>query len=474
MSKRDRKKHIRTFDEAFALGQSILQDLKQTKQTESLPWEMSVPALRNTLHYLMDYLNHPCYMLCHSIQGKKRLVKLETGKTSAMVREALKTVKTMNAESEKKRQEILKDMDKKAYRIMQCIVKPYSHGFSAEYEEWVKHWPLPPGVYILNLTDANLLRKDGREPFPNAFVGHSHPHVPNHISLQPILPIMSMSGHVDYWDIPIPTYDDLFYVFPLSPSNAEYNQLRHQESSFVTDWTMKQNKVPIFRGSTTGCGVTPETNQRMRLVAFADGKPGKQISLDVGFTQGMRGKVKLDPVHGLAVTRTPDKLVAKKPMLEQSLHKYILHVDGNVLAYRLLYSMLTGSLLLRVKSPYQSFVDVTQALQPGVHYLEIAEDLSNLEKTIQWCHANDAKAAKIAQNGRMAAQEIMTPAFMKLYFYLTHPWSTNKKNNRHIVTKSRKVGGVYRIKRQGQEQGKRQSYSFMRMTRSTRKRRLSS
>ena len=51
-----------------------------------------------------------------------------------------------------------------------------------------------------------------------------------------------------------------------------------------------------------------------------------------------------------------DKIKCKNqkgmPMEEQSKYKYIIHIDGNVNAYRLLNSMLTGSLILRVKSEY--------------------------------------------------------------------------------------------------------------------------
>ena len=466
--------HLKTLEEAFSVGENVLKSTKSNKlpiglapwhiQQGGLPWEMSIPALENTLNYVMNHLHHPCYMLCISPTPtgikRKQLFKLETGKTAPVVLDAIANAKTRNTASKVRRDEIVKDIQtgRNAYRIMQCIVKPFTQDFSSEFEEWTKTWPLPPGVYLLNLTDAILLRKDSREPFPNAYAGTgSIPKVG--IKLSPMLPILSLSAHEDYYDIPIPNYDDLFYTLPLSDSNKshkDYAVLHDAVAQFKTRWSDKVIDKAVFRGSSTGCGVTEETNARLRLMSM---KHDKVDWLDVGFTAG-KSHDKFDPVHGFALSRRipKDELVARLPMAKQSEYKYLIHIDGNVLAYRLLFSLLTGSLLLRVKSPYQSFVDTTGLLKPGVHYLPIESDLSNLQETVEWCRKHDKESALMAKRGRELAEEILTPRFLNIYYRNIFQFYIKNSSK-----KSRK-GGSRRKKKP----------FHIRMTRSTRKRRLSS
>lgn len=418
---------VSTYKEAFEIGSKALKITQSKAYTElpsqkppwhiytegPIPWEMSVNALSNTLNYVMNHLHHPCYLYVVDGSKKRRLYKLETQQTAPIVQSALESIQTNGAEAEKAKSRILEDIrsKKKAYRIMQCIVKPFSNNFSTEYESWCQKWPLPPGLYILNLTDAILLRKDFHEPFPNAFVGNKHPELPAELRQSPFLPILSLSGHVDYWDIPIPTYDDLEYTLPLTDGN----QTRRQDvAHFTTEWHLKTNAKPVFRGSTTGCGITAETNQRIHLVE----KYGKNKKYDVGFSNVEKGKNKLDPIQGFVMANPSAQWTTKGrlSMAEQSRHKMLIHIDGNVLAYRLLYSMLTGSLILRVKSPYQSFVDVAGLLKPGVHYIEIKPDLSNLEAEVARWMEKDEEASQVAYTGMMAAREILTDRFLQLYF----------------------------------------------------------
>jgi len=487
---------IQTFEKALYIGKQILDDIKHQIQEdpsspfwtvglpeplgiepfpkqniEKWPWEMSEVALTNTLQYVMNYLHHPCYLFCHSIFGKRTLYKLETKKTSNIVKEILQNVPSMNQSSENKKKELLNEIEtqNKNYRIMQCIVKPFTDNFSDEYKEWVSTWKLSPGVYLLNLTDAMLLRKDGRQPFPNGFIGKENPRVS--VPLSPMLPILSTSGHVDYWDIVIPNYDDLSFVFPI-PSIHDHGQLMKNSLEFHTKWSQKQD-LAIFRGSPSGCGVTAETNPRLKLMEWA--KVHNISAFDVGFTSGQKINMKLDPRYGFALSTPISKndLVSRKSMIEQSHYKYIIHIDGNVLAYRLLYSFLTGSLIWRVKSPYQSFVDVARILIPGKDYLEIAEDLSNLEETWEWCRNNSKDAARIARNGMLKVKKILHEDFIQSYIqnlfqlYVNH--QTTLQVKKKAVPRKKLVGVVG-----GKYKTKKKSNHFIRRTRSTRNKRLSS
>jgi len=100
-------------------------------------------------------------------------------------------------------------------------------------------------------------------------------------------------------------------------------------------------------------------------------------------------------------------------MRQQSEFKYIIHVDGNVNAYRLLTTMTTGSLILRVMSPYTSWTD--HMIKAKVHYIPVKEDLSDLLDVIKWCKKNDERCKEIANNGFVFARSVLNKQFIQSY-----------------------------------------------------------
>jgi len=360
------------------------------------PWEMSENALKNTLTYILRFLNHSCYMLCVE-KSKHTMYKLETGRTSPF----LETI--LYNETEKTKDYHIKDalLDRsgtlKNLRVMQCIVKPYSRTSTTtkEYVDILKDANLPDGVYILNLTDAVILRKDGKFPWEMV----STTGLPNEFLDNPFIPILSTSGQEGYWDIPIPNYDDVEIV--LSGASPQ----------FVTEWGMKTIEKAVFRGGPTGCGYTSKTNMRIKLAILGE-NPKNQSFLDAGIV-GQPGNptidsksIRFDPIYGLGYMKTGIKPVARMDMKGQSRHKYIIHIDGNVHAYRLLNTMRTGSLILRVKSDYTSWVD--HLLEDGVHYISVKPDLSDLMDKIKYCKKNDALCMEIAMRGMEIANQLLT------------------------------------------------------------------
>ena len=158
-------------------------------------------------------------------------------------------------------------------------------------------------------------------------------------------------------------------------------------------WSKKKN-IAVFRGGASGCGYTPETNMRIKISTIQSpyldaGIVGKNKTIDTI-------SVKFDPIHGLGVMNTG---IPPKPFMsikEQSRFKYIIHIDGNVNAYRLLSTMKTGSVILRVISDYTSWAD--KYLKPDIHYISIRSGLSDLEEKIEWCINNDDKCKTIAKS----------------------------------------------------------------------------
>jgi hypothetical protein len=191
------------------------------------------------------------------------------------------------------------------------------------------------------------------------------------------------SGHQEFYDIPIPNIDEIEFI-KNPPEIPQY------------EWSAKQSKA-VFRGSSTGCGTSVETNQRIKISQI------QHPYLDAGLTS-LTKQLKSDPLTG--ISQTPNlPLVPKLDMFkEQALYRIIIHIDGNVLAYRLLPSFLTGSLIFRVQSSYTHWLD--KKFKAGKHYIAIKEDLSDLtDKIIEYKDLK--KGEKIALEGKKLAMKYL-------------------------------------------------------------------
>ncbi len=404
---------ISSFEEAIKISKSYIggedDHKKQVLSSPHLPkyyvpppqvrdniWEMSMPALENTLDYIINYLNHSCYMLCVK-SGAGVLYKLEHHETANVYKPFIqKSIWQLNRNpklSSQKRDFIKKSLQNKQLRFMQCVVKQYFAGkesFADEYVDFIGGLLLPNGVYIMNLTDSVILREDGYHPFPMV-VGKLDI---GKYKKSKFIPIFSLSGQKGYRDIPIPNYDDVMYG--MGKTKIDF-------STFNTDWEKKKT-MAVFRGGPTGCGYTTETNSRLKLATI------KSKYLDVGISGKSKlintNSIRYDPKYGLGMLNTNIESTQKfMTMAEQSNNKYIIHVDGNVHAYRMLTTMATGSLILRVESEYTSWLD--HILKPNVHYIPVKKDLSDLVEKIEYCIRNDDKCRKIAQRACNIARDVM-------------------------------------------------------------------
>ncbi len=378
-------------------------------------WKMDMDALQNTISYIFR-VGLPCYMVCINESNQCIFYKLENTETPKLlkktfIKEENKVLQNKNRYVSASQKNIALNALSNPARIMQCIVKPFSDlnkkttTAAKEYENLMeqvlkefykkRRTYKVRGVYIFNLSDTMLLRKDGYEPFQNVLQRVIVPFPSS------FLPIFSTSGHVDYRDIPIPNYDDIIYV---NPDAIENNS---NLKNLTTDWEEKTIKKAVFRGGPSGCGFTNDTNMRLKLNYLAKTDPRISELVDCEIVGKGEKTIRFDPIHGFGFV-TPGYIEEgpRKSMSEQSKFKMIIHIDGNVNAYRLLTTMYTGSLIVRVKSPYVSWFD--HLIEKDVHYVEVNEDLSNLESVIKACLMDDAKSKKIAMNGMKFAKEMMT------------------------------------------------------------------
>lgn len=395
------KKHV-----IQKVDNSAWDNFSLAKQVLSKEWQFSDEAIQNTLSYLYDKLHHVCYLVCIS-DGQKHMYKIShTQSATDMYNALLENLRNnTNPELTDKQRSTIQKTLASPFRVMQCIVKPFkdteSEPETNEYLRLMDGMDLPNGVFILNLTDAVILKENREHPFPYV-VGKADL---GKYAFKEHIPILSISGAKGYSDIVIPNYDDVFIALGKDIGS----------SKFTTNWSDKKIEKAVFRGGPTGCGYTPETNQRLHLATM--NYPtllDAQITVKEGSTTIDSNTVKVDPKYGVGMLSTGIKPGSFLTMADQSKFKYIVHVDGNVNAYRLLTSMMTGSLILRVESEYTSWVD--HLIKPNVHYISVKADLTNLIKKIKFCKANDDKCKEIAKNGMEFAKKALEPNFVKTAF----------------------------------------------------------
>ena len=177
---------------------------------------------------------------------------------------------------------------------MQCVLKPFGKSEDTLFPRFIESIDVPTGLFVFSLTDSQLLRKDFQTPWFETSTNYK----------PPFLPMFAYSGHRDFYDIPIPTRDDI--VFAEKP--LEIKQV---------DWETKK-PIAVFRGGITGCGSTEKTNQRIHLATL------KSPLLDVGLIETSSKNLRFDKVKGLTEVKTSLPKVSKLPMFtEQILYKRV-------------------------------------------------------------------------------------------------------------------------------------------------------
>jgi hypothetical protein len=395
-------KYIYDFNTAYDIALPFVNNAIDIAQWNSDKWFMTPSALNNTLNYIFNVINHHCYMLCvnnttHFIDFYKLRPKdISDSARSAVNRKLLKM--DNNPFMTNKQKDFIRDFVDQPLRIMQCVIKHVQYNNNNdlnnrnEYLDIFSKITIPDGVYIFSLTDAVILRDDLCYPFPMVFGKRLK--IPNLVDQ--FIPIISLSGMHGYRDVSIPNYDDINFILG--------GDLLPNFNDWSFSWDEKTISRAVFRGGATGCGLTSHSNQRIHLAEMGSKKKYDSF-LDAGIVSSGVSidtrSVKFDPLYGIGVMNTHIKPVSFMSMAQQSKHKYIIHLDGNVNAYRFLTSLLTGSLIIRVKSKYTAWFE--SFVKPGVHFIEVSSDLSDLISAIKWCQSHDPECRKIAEAGRAFA-----------------------------------------------------------------------
>jgi len=257
--------------------------------------------------------------------------------------------------------------------------------------------------FFFNPRDFPILKKDYLEPYEQIYPDKTLEEKYIHKTYTPIL---SQCGNTGYHDLMAPTEDDMLRIttniYPDSCKNP-YSK----DVNFELDFS-KKKPICVFRGSATGCGITSDTNMRLKAAELSQTwmDEGKNI-LDAKLT-GWNRKPKiydgqLDEIDTQSFNfKIPKRQMNKPPpnfmpLEEQSQHKYILNIDGHVKAFRLGNELRMGSVILLVDSPYTLWFQ--DKLKEDEHYVRVNKDLSNLEEKINWCIDHEEECDQIAKNG---------------------------------------------------------------------------
>ena len=258
---------------------------------------------------------------------------------------------------------------------------------------------VPDIEFFMNRRDFPLLTRDGTEPYDN--IWGDVPLVSYNIPKY--LPILSMCKTDRYADILVPTHEDWARVQSLNKvwfprSCRDYNDV------FDISWSDKKN-IAVFRGASTGCGVTIETNPRLKLayISAQYRKNNKNDPLiDAGITKWnlrprkLKDSQYLQSIDTQALKKEGVTLVNYLTMQQQSSYRYIINLDGHVSAFRLSMELGMGSVVLLVESEWKLWY--SNLLIPYKHYVPIKSDLSDLIQQIKWCRDNDARCQEIVSN----------------------------------------------------------------------------
>jgi len=268
-----------------------------------------------------------------------------------------------------------------------------------------KERDVPDVEFFINKRDFPILRSDGMEAYECLF-GENHPLVSHRYPKY--CPILGMATTDRHADIPIPTWDDWARVsYPTKLFGKDFCEY---PDPFVGDYHSKRDTA-VFRGASTGLGVVPETNPRLKYalkslegVVDEDGVP----FLDCGITKWNCRPRRCSSSHFYDCIS--QELMEKIPVAdflsyrEQATYKFILHLPGHSEAYRLSMELAMGSVVLLYPCKYKLWY--SHLLKPYVHYVPLKED--DVFEKIRWCKSHAIECEEIARNARAFYETVLS------------------------------------------------------------------
>ncbi|AOC55249.1 putative lipopolysaccharide-modifying enzyme protein [Lymphocystis disease virus 3] len=287
---------------------------------------------------------------------------------------------------------------------------------------------VPDIDFFLNQRDFPLIKEDDTEPYQHIFSTSKQPLLSHNYSSY--CPILSMVTADRYTDVPIPTYD--CWIRAWSADNNKTENLAYLEPIKPSkNWDSKLAKA-VFRGSSTGAGVTVETNQRLKVCL----KLAKERSdlIDAGITKWNLRPRKHKSSKYLELIDVDEYPQADfiSPQEQADRYKYVLCLEGHVAAFRISREMTYGCTLLLTETPYKMWF--VPHLKPWVHYVPVAYDCSNLIERIEWCKTHDLECKNMAEAAvEFVARELTVDKTLDYLKYVLTELSVDYDYPKNIV-----------------------------------------
>ena len=294
--------------------------------------------------------------------------------------------------------------------------------------ETCSHRKVNDCIFFITRKDFPHLRKDWKEAFTSLY-GMDTP-LDSTYENKPFIPIVSQSTTVNHADLTMPTGDDWKMICREKFfASTKYNYTKNTaEAVFQNSSTSRENlppwnkRKPVFmwRGQGTGCGIDATTNPRMRLNELSDTIAGLDARI-MRYTERIRARYEEGVIH-VDYKPTVDMKKYELPMKQQMENKFILNVEGNSAAYRFGSLLGLGFCVVNVQSKYTLWFEPMMNAYPidhveieKAHCILVQHDLSDLEKTIQWCLAHDDICERIKNNGMDFYEKHFTKDFVYDY-----------------------------------------------------------
>jgi hypothetical protein len=141
----------------------------------------------------------------------------------------------------------------------------------------------------------------------------------------------------------------------------------------------------------------------------------KERRLD--FLRGFINKTGFDIGHINDSEVFPEFRRARMSIHDQLHFKYILSLEGVDVATNLKWIMSSNSLCFSQKLKFETWY-MEGLLQPGIHYVEIADDFSDVEEKINYYEQHPEEAEKIIANANSYTQQFLDLETEELLSYL--------------------------------------------------------
>jgi hypothetical protein len=255
---------------------------------------------------------------------------------------------------------------------------------------------VPDCDFLLNRKDFAYLRKDNKSAY-------DHLNTDKITDLTKIWPLGSQSKKDIHLDIPFPSADEWKAL------NDNINDI---------SWSNKVSTA-LFRGSSTGCGYTIDTNPRMKLADISykwNKESDKKNLINAGISRFIIRITAYDKIIGFTINDKYKHLVGEFiDSKDQTKYKYIFNIEGNAAAYRYPSEFKKKSVILNVKSKCQMWFE--PLLENKKNFIEIDSDYKNLYETMMWLKDNDNKAEDIAKNGYKLYEKYLTKDGISDYWF---------------------------------------------------------